>query len=195
MNKYTELLTALWIAYQKCARMPREKQKESIQFYLSLLLSDWSSEQIIQLVNFVKDRSAKDEIPIFKSNAGKNSEISKENIVRKKKILENNSDSTLPIVNVMNRFEELSEINDRAMDKAVKKSFARILNAMAPETIKSGISIKEKLSFSCKSTVYAAYKDKYQRLKLYYEKGRLLRDYRASFKKYLNEELTNAGEI
>ncbi len=194
MNKCTELLTSLWFAYQKCVGMPREKQKEFMQFYLSLLLSDWSSEQISQLVNFVKDRSDREEITVFKSNSGNDNKIRKDN-GRKRKIPETNSGSILSGVNDLSRFDELYEINDRAMDKAVKKSFSRILNALAPETVKSGIGIKEKLSFSCRSSVYAAYKDKYQRLKLYYEKGRLLRDYRASFKKYLNEELTSAGEI
>ena len=143
MNKYTELLTSLWFAYQNCIRMPREKQKESIQLYLTLLLSDWSSEQIIQLVSYIKKRSGKEEIPVFKANAGKDTGTRKENVVRKKKTPENNSDSTLFTANILNRFEELSEINDRAMDKAVKKSFARLLNAISPEKIKSGMSIEE----------------------------------------------------
>lgn len=195
MNKYADLLTSLRVAYQKSTGVPREKQKESIQFYLTILLNNWSHEQVIQFVSFIKGRMERDNISVFKSNAGISAVIKREDIFEKNTALVNNSGSSIPADKVLSRFDELYEINDRAMDRAVKKLFARILNAMAPETIKSGISTKGKFSFSCKTSVYSAYKNKYQRLNMYYEKGRLLRDFRTSFKKCLNEELLKAGEI
>ena len=121
MNKYADLLTSLRVAYQKSTGMPREKQKESIQFYLTILLNNWSPEQVIQFVSFIKGRLERDNISVFKPNAGISAVIRREGIFEKNTALVNNSASVKPDNRILNRFDELYEINDRAMDRAVKK--------------------------------------------------------------------------
>jgi len=189
MNKYTELLALIWVVFQKSSGISRKKQKEFVQCSLEILLNEWPSEQIIKLISYIEAQSGRLQITEI-GTANK-----KVSVVELTKASGEKMDSLLPAIELLNKYDELFEINDRAMDKAAKKSFVRILNAMAPGTIQSSINIKDRFSFSSKSSVYTAYKGKYQRLELYHEKGRLLRDFRASFKKYLKEELSAAGEI
>lgn len=79
--------------------------------------------------------------------------------------------------------------HDTALENAARESFDRLLSALDPaEAMK--VVPKKTLSTEAtyKAALFDAIKEKHQQLQLYHGKGRLVRDYKSAYKKYVQEE-------
>ena len=95
----------------------------------------------------------------------------------------------LPLSALLERAARDLQAHDHALEHAARESFDRVLNALNPETIKKGI-LKKTLSTEAayKALLFDAVVEKFSQLEMYHNKGRLVRDYRAAYKKYVQEE-------
>lgn len=101
-----------------------------------------------------------------------------------------------PPLAVLEAVEKMLQVNDKAMEQAAQESFDRLLSAFDPESAKLKVSKKMfGTSTSYKASLYDSVTDKYHQLKLYHDKGRLVRDYRAIFKKYLKQNLLEMEKV
>lgn len=95
----------------------------------------------------------------------------------------------LPLSALLERAARDLQAHDHALEHAARESFERVLNALNPETIKKGI-VKKTLSSEAayKAALFDAVVEKFSQLEMYHTKGRLVRDYKAAYKKYVQEE-------
>lgn len=95
----------------------------------------------------------------------------------------------LPLSALLERAARDLQAHDHALEHAARESFDRVLNALNPETIKKGI-LKKTLSTETayKALLFDAVVEKFSQLEMYHNKGRLVRDYKAAYKKYVQEE-------
>jgi hypothetical protein len=96
----------------------------------------------------------------------------------------------MPLLEALHNVENMFEANDQAMEQAAQESFDRLLNALDPDKVQEKVE-KKMLSTPTgyKASLYDSLSEKFQQLKIYHDKGRLVRDYRAIFKKYLKQNL------
>jgi len=167
-------------AFNRSACMPVYYQKKILDIYLQYLLRDWPFEKVEQFIKYTRclsNKLAKSalvcDIPVDASPRSK-----------------------IPAIEAIGRVDMLFHLNDLAMENAALSIFNRLIDAMNPQIIKSTVR-KKTFSSTAKyeASVYKAYEEKYKRLKLYSDKGRLAGDFRARFKEHLKEQLLKAGEI
>ncbi len=180
-----EILTLLRHAFNRCELLPAKYKKKIISIYFRYLLRDGSFKKLNQLKMTINNLSKnqpkraltpKPMVDAVKANA--------------------NSEKGLPAIEAIGRVDMLFHMNDVAMVKAALSIFSRLMDAMDPESIQRTVK-KNAFSSTVKfdASVYKAYVNKYQRLKLYSGKGRLASDFRRQFKQCLKEELIKASEI
>ena len=95
----------------------------------------------------------------------------------------------LPLSALLERAARDLQAHDHALEHAARESFERVLNALNPETLKKNIP-KKTLSTDTtyKAALFDAVVEKFNQLEMYHNKGRLVRDYKAAYKKYVQEE-------
>jgi hypothetical protein len=95
----------------------------------------------------------------------------------------------LPLSALLERAARDLQAHDHALEHAARESFERVLNALNPETLKKNIP-KKTLSTETtyKAALFDAVVEKFNQLEMYHNKGRLVRDYKAAYKKYVQEE-------
>jgi len=95
----------------------------------------------------------------------------------------------LPLSALLERAARDLQAHDHALEHAARESFERVLNALNPETLKKNIP-KKTLSTEAayKAALFDAVVEKFNQLEMYHNKGRLVRDYKAAYKKYVQEE-------
>ncbi len=98
----------------------------------------------------------------------------------------------LPLSALLERAAHDLQGHDRALEHAARESFDRMLSALSPEVLKKNIPKK---TFSGETTYKAALFDaaveKFKQIEMYHNKGRLVRDYKSAYKKYVQEEISN----
>lgn len=201
-NDNADIILLLRHAFYKSAHMPASFKKIIISIYLQYLLKDWPVEKVNRFtvfINYLSKRKKKP--PIFLGSPTRVSGNSNFDEVNTQRFVKNANSTAkksnkIPAIEAISRVDMLFHLNDLAMQKAVLSIFNRLLNAMDPEIIKTTVK-KKTFSSAIKyqASVYDAYVNKYQRLKIYGDKGKLAIDFRLRFKKYLKEELSKAGEI
>jgi len=83
--------------------------------------------------------------------------------------------------------ERLSQV-DRALEQTAQEFLDRLLEAFDPEVAKAYVGQKGiKPSSFYKASVYDALCEKFSQLRAYHDRGRLVRDFRATFKRYLKQ--------
>ncbi|MBE0617855.1 MAG: hypothetical protein IH608_08020 [Proteobacteria bacterium] len=104
--------------------------------------------------------------------------------------------ASAPLAERVGEFQERLSGVDRALERTAQEFLDRLLEAFDPEAAKAYVGQKGiKLSSFYKASVYDALCEKFSQLRAYHEKGRLVRDFRATFKKYLKQrDATERGE-
>lgn len=93
-----------------------------------------------------------------------------------------NSSRVSSVSEELELIDKLFKRHDRAVENAALKAFDRFLQAMDPELINTCVDKKvQASSMNYKNAVFEAYNEKFQRLKLYNDKGRLAKEFRLSF--------------
>jgi hypothetical protein len=79
--------------------------------------------------------------------------------------------------------------HDSALEHAARESFDRVLSALDPAEVMKAVA-KKTLSTEAmyKAALFDALKEKHDNLQMYHGKGRLVRDYKSAYKKYVQEE-------
>ena len=96
----------------------------------------------------------------------------------------------MPLLEALHNVENMFEANDQAMEQAAQESFDRLLNALDPDKVQEKVNRKVlSTPAGYKALLFDSLSEKFQQLKIYHDKGRLVRDYRAIFKKYLKQNL------
>jgi len=95
----------------------------------------------------------------------------------------------LPLSALLERAARDLQAHDHALEHAARESFERVLNALSPEILKKNVP-KKALSTEAtyKAAMFDAMVEKFNQLEMYHNKGRLVRDYKAAYKKYVQEE-------
>jgi len=95
----------------------------------------------------------------------------------------------LPLSALLERAARDLQAHDHALEHAARESFERVLNALNPETLKKNIP-KKTLSTETayKAALFDAVVEKFNQLEMYHNKGRLVRDYKSAYKRYVQEE-------
>jgi hypothetical protein len=79
--------------------------------------------------------------------------------------------------------------HDGALEHAARESFDRVLGALDPAEIMKSVPKKTLSTDSMyKAALFDAIKEKHEHLQMYHGKGRLVRDYKSAYKKYVQEE-------
>lgn len=95
----------------------------------------------------------------------------------------------LPLSALLERAAHDLQAHDHALEHAARESFERVLNALNPEMIKKNLPKKTLSSEAAyKGALFDAVVEKFSQLEMYHNKGRLVRDYKAAYKKYVQEE-------
>jgi len=95
----------------------------------------------------------------------------------------------LPLSALLERAARDLQAHDHALEHAARESFERVLNALNPETLKKNIPKKTLTTETAyKAALFDAVVEKFNQLEMYHNKGRLVRDYKAAYKKYVQEE-------
>lgn len=180
-----QILSLLRHAFNKSELLPAKYKKKLISIYFRYLLRDGSFEKLNQLKMTINN---------LLKNQHKHALARKPGVDAVKESA--HSAKGLPAIEAIGRVDMLFHMNDVAMVKAALSVFTRLMDAMDPESIQRTVK-KKAFSSAVKfdASVYEAYVNKYQRLKLYSRKGRLASDFRRQFKRCLKEELIKAGEI
>ena len=92
----------------------------------------------------------------------------------------------LPQGSVVEKLDYLLEalkVTELAMSDAAKDSFDRLFNAMAPETMQQSVR-KSALTSTGQyhAKLWEAHVEKFQQLRLYHDRGRLVKDFRAAYR-------------
>jgi len=95
----------------------------------------------------------------------------------------------LPLSALLERAARDLQAHDHALEHAARESFERVLNALSPEILKKSVP-KKALSTEAtyKAALFDAMVEKFNQLEMYHNKGRLVRDYKAAYKKYVQED-------
>jgi len=95
----------------------------------------------------------------------------------------------LPLSALLERVARHLNTHDHALEGAARESFDRLLSALNPENGKKTVERKMWSSeVTYKAALYDAAVEKFTQLEMYHSKGRLVRDYKAAYKKYLQDE-------
>ena len=95
----------------------------------------------------------------------------------------------LPLSALLERAARDLQAHDHALEHAARESFERVLSALNPETLKKNIPKKKLFTETAyKAALFDAVVEKFNQIEMYHNKGRLVRDYRAAYKKYVQEE-------
>jgi hypothetical protein len=82
--------------------------------------------------------------------------------------------------------------HDAALEQAARESFDRVLGALSPESLKQHVARKTLSTEAMyKAALFDAAVEKFKQLELYHSKGRLVRDYKTAYKRYITEKNTN----
>lgn len=76
---------------------------------------------------------------------------------------------------------------DAALETAAEESFTRILAALDPQTLEATAGSKMKVGPFHKAALYDAVMEKYDQIRAYHDKGRLVRDFRAAYRNAVNK--------
>lgn len=97
----------------------------------------------------------------------------------------------LPLLHLAQRAARDLATHDKALDEAARESFDRVLGALDPDAlIKSTPRKKLTTESAYKAALFDAVTEKFGQLKMYHDKGRLVRDYRTAYKKHIQDEIT-----
>lgn len=95
----------------------------------------------------------------------------------------------LPLSALLERAARDLQAHDHALEHAARESFERVLSALNPEALKKHIPKKTLTTETAyKAALFDAVVEKFNQIEMYHNKGRLVRDYRAAYKKYVQEE-------
>ena len=95
----------------------------------------------------------------------------------------------LPLSALLERAARDLQAHDHALEHAARESFERVLSALNPQTLKQSIPKKTLSSEATyKAALFDAVVEKFSQIEMYHNKGRLVRDYKAAYKKYVQEE-------
>ncbi len=95
----------------------------------------------------------------------------------------------LPLSALLERAARDLQAHDHALEHAARESFERVLSALNPGTLKKSIPKKTLVTETAyKAALFDAVVEKFNQIEMYHNKGRLVRDYKAAYKKYVQEE-------
>lgn len=95
----------------------------------------------------------------------------------------------LPLSALLERAARDLQAHDHALEHAARESFERVLSALNPEVLKKQIPKKTLVTETAyKAALFDAVVEKFNQIEMYHNKGRLVRDYRSAYKKYVQEE-------
>lgn len=95
----------------------------------------------------------------------------------------------LPLSALLERAARDLQVHDHALEHAARESFERVLSALNPQTLKMSIPKKTLATETAyKAVLFDAVVEKFSQIEMYHNKGRLVRDYKAAYKKYVQEE-------
>ncbi len=93
------------------------------------------------------------------------------------------------LIELLNRAARDLSAHDTALEHAARESFDRVLSALDPaEAMKATPKKTLATEAMYKAALFDAIKEKHQQLQLYHGKGRLVRDYKSAYKKYVQDE-------
>ena len=95
----------------------------------------------------------------------------------------------LPLSALLERAARDLQAHDHALEHAARESFERVLSALNPKALKKQIPKKTLVTETAyKAALFDAVVEKFNQIEMYHNKGRLVRDYRSAYKKYVQEE-------
>lgn len=101
----------------------------------------------------------------------------------------------LPLNALLERAARDLATHDSALEQAARESFDRVLSSLNPDELKKHVA-KKALSTDAmyKAALFDAAIEKFKQIEMYHNKGRLVRDYKTAYKKYvLDQSLNKAG--
>ncbi len=95
----------------------------------------------------------------------------------------------LPLSALLERAARDLQAHDHALEHAASESFERVLSALNPQMLKKSMPKKTLVTETAyKAALFDAVVEKFSQIEMYHNKGRLVRDYKAAYKKYVQEE-------
>lgn len=95
----------------------------------------------------------------------------------------------MPLSALLERAARDLQAHDHALEHAARESFERVLSALNPQILKMNIPKKTLTTETAyKAALFDAVVEKFSQIEMYHNKGRLVRDYKAAYKKYVQEE-------
>lgn len=92
------------------------------------------------------------------------------------------------MLDLLARVKQRSDDNEDALNQAANESFNRLLTSLNPDSAESYLdSSKIKIGPFHKAAMFDALIEKYQQLKAYHEKGRLVRDFKGMYRTHLGQ--------
>ena len=95
----------------------------------------------------------------------------------------------LPLNALLERAARDLATHDSALEQAARESFDRVLSSLNPDELKKHVAKKALSTDSMyKAALFDAAIEKFKQIELYHEKGRLVRDYKTAYKKYVLDQ-------
>ena len=95
----------------------------------------------------------------------------------------------LPLSALLERAARDLQAHHHALEQAASESFERVLSALNPEILKKNLPKKMLVTETAyKALLFDAVVEKFHQIEMYHNKGRLVRDYKSAYKKYVQEE-------